>query len=295
MRQEKFSYIDAESKVNLHQGLKDGTVNWDRSIDERRQDAKQQNKEIKNAILQEKEAQGDLQQTLAEAVQEARGAYDACARELEELQMTHKDFSELGGDLSDTGSLLEDLANSAYGAMNGQNVEDAKPGMNVMMRIQSLLQEEKRKRQALEDEALRLETELRQKQEQAQKQQQQRDQECRQVSALEQILQAQLNIGIPEILFRDSVDDRRGTVILDGAVGGSRANTVEEALRTVEVEFDKDGKLIRAMPHSKLGLQNEATDAVQLDDLPRLLTSVWHRLCCNAEKSGGPRRSRGGA
>jgi len=288
MRQEKFGFIDAESKASLQQGLKDGHILADSGIDSSREDAKRQNKEIKCLILQEKEAQASLQEGLGEAVQAAQGAYDACVRELEELQMTQKEFSsELGGDLTDTGSLFEDLASSAQYAMNDQHLES---GMNALMRVQSTLQEEKKKRQELEELSLRLEAELRERQQHSNAKKLEREQECKKVSDMEAVKLSERDFGILQITF----DDAAGTVAIS-ANGGSRVDLPEEELRTVQVEFDREGKLVRAMPHEKLNLQHEAIDAVQLDDLPRLLTAVWHQLCCSTETSKGYRRSRGGA
>jgi len=70
--------------------------------------------------------------------------------------------------------------------------------------------------------------------------------------------------------------DKENIVVL-----GPTSHGIEHAdlaLRTVRVEYHHDGRLKRAEPHHVLGLWNEASAAVEKDDLAFLLTEVWGRL-----------------
>lgn len=285
MKGEKLGFIDAETRASLLQGCKDGLAlnTVDSTVFQRqREEAKQQVKEMKRRLHQEEEEQAKLHETLKEAYLEAHGAHHACQRELEQLHMTQRDYSEIGGELSDHGTVSEEASGSSF--TTGCQPQDVQTGFKMLHRIQSANEEESKKRRALEAEVARLEERLKQQKAESHNFELQRDQEQELVGHKAKIHQALLELGFSEITF----DDAKGVVVL----GGAGVNSLDEALRTVSVGFDKDGKLTKAMPHRSLALQNEATDAVQLDDLPWLMTKVWHRINCGQEK---PKPTRGGA
>merc|ERR1712136_507149 len=120
--------------------------------------------------------------------------------------------------------------------------------------------------------------------------------ERRQIESLSSMAQLSESLGLPRIEF----DRDRGVVILgpadtDGTEPGVFCGGT--AIRTVAVQHDVSGKLVRAEPHPLLQLWNEATTAVETDDLARLLTLVWDRLCEQSPGRRGDRSpcNRGGA
>jgi hypothetical protein len=258
-------------------------------LQERRKEAKQQNKKLKAVLRQEEEAQGRLQDSLKEAFQEAHSVADACQRELEELHMIQRDMSEIGGDVSCT--LGDDTSGSLPTGMNNHVPEEPQKGFKMLERMRSLHKAENDKRLDLEEQQERLEALLKRKQAQSVASQDKHDKERKLVGHMEQLNNALLGFSFSEITY----DDARGAIVLSGIDGSARVNAVDVALRTISVEYDKEHKLTRAMPHTALNLQSEATDAVQINDLPQLLTRVWDRLCHIADKPAGPRLSRGGA
>lgn len=147
------------------------------------------------------------------------------------------------------------------------------------------------KRGHLEAELQLLERDLKRAEERgtACKQQHKEALEC--ADSLETVRQGHLELGFPNITFHDDSQldgASRGTIVL-----GSGCAIADEAVRTVTVEFGKDGELISVTPHSSLNLQHEAAEVVKQDDLPALLTRVWHRICDPPEKRR--KSSRGGA
>jgi len=86
-------------------------------------------------------------------------------------------------------------------------------------------------------------------------------------------------VSIDEGLFsppRIAWNDKENTVVLGPSSHG--IEHADLALRTLKVEFHDDGRLKCAEPHHVLGLWNEASAAVEKDDLAFLLTVVWGRL-----------------
>jgi len=57
-----------------------------------------------------------------------------------------------------------------------------------------------------------------------------------------------------------------------------------EAERTLQLGLGEDGRLQHAEPHPVLGLQKEAEEAVARDDLARLVTPSWDRICKGSEE-----------
>jgi DNA repair exonuclease SbcCD ATPase subunit len=289
----KFGFTDAETKACLLQGCADGMAFLNGpdqdQLKRRREEAKQQVKELKRRLQEEEEGQKALQETLKEAHQEAQGAYNACQREHEELAATQRDFSEFEGELTDTATMSEDT----HGCMplaSGSKPEDVKKSFKMFDRVLSAKEEEGRKRRSLENEVARLEEQLKHHKAQIDTSRHMYDQEHKKSANLEKIHKTMLGFGLADITF----DHARGVAVVGGA--GSKSHAVDEALRTVSIQFDKAGKLVSAIPHDGLKLQDEAIDAVQSDDLPSLLTLVWQRTSCSQPTPVAPRHSpRGGA
>jgi hypothetical protein len=96
--------------------------------------------------------------------------------------------------------------------------------------------------------------------------------EKQEISRLEDLASIHELLGVQRITW----DDKENTVILGQSSHG--IEYADLALRTVKVEYHDDGRLKCAEPHHVLGLWNEASKAVEKDDLAFLLTLVWDRL-----------------
>jgi hypothetical protein len=189
MKQQKYGSTDAETKLWLFQACRDDLMSSgfaDSSLlQERRKEAKQQNKKLKAVLRQEEEAQGRLQDSLKEAFQEAHSVADACQRELEELHMIQRDMSEIGGDVSCT--LGDDTSGSLPTGMNNHVPEEPQKGFKMLERMRSLHKAENDKRLDLEEQQERLEALLKRKQAQSVASQDKHDKERKLVGHMEQL------------------------------------------------------------------------------------------------------------
>ncbi|CAE8669697.1 unnamed protein product [Polarella glacialis] len=96
-------------------------------------------------------------------------------------------------------------------------------------------------------------------------------QELAEVEQLEALELFEQQLGLPRI----DIDSAKGVLVL----GRQDCQRKDDAtLRTIKVERNGLGKLLRAETHPSLGLWNEATGAVEADDLGRLLTLAWDRI-----------------
>lgn len=91
-----------------------------------------------------------------------------------------------------------------------------------------------------------------------------------QIARFESLNALELELGLPRIEF----DDATGVVQLQDS---SELDEEPDPVLAVCVQFGPDGKLCAAEAHPSLSLQAECAAAVARDDLPRLLTAVWHR------------------
>jgi len=287
LKRSKFAFSDADMKNSLIKGCVESVAPWN-AIDEARknlwEDAKRQKKAVKNACRAEEEVHKELHRSLADAFDEAREAASSCTRELDMLQ-SQQDLAEIGADQHVGEGEDLDLCPSWANGPHSEAAEEARRGTDELSRVASLREVELVKRSQLEFEVQRLEQELKQAQDRTGSCQQDYKQHKSCADSLDMIRENQLQLGFPDITFTDD-----GTVVLSGhsAIGD------DEALRTLAVDFNEDGQLTRATPHTALGLQREAAEAVKRDDLPWLLTLAWHRICDPAEQKRR-RPSRGGA
>merc|ERR1711933_89474 len=89
-----------------------------------------------------------------------------------------------------------------------------------------------------------------------------------QIKSLESLAQIEKQFGFPAIRF----DGENGVVVVGQP---HKDNTNGFAIHTIKIEYDAQGRLIRAEPHPSLGLWNEGFVSVETGDLARLLTLVW--------------------
>lgn len=280
LKRSKFSFSDADMWCAMIKGYTEGGDSWKALSDvsaNRWQEAKRHNQALKTARVDEEWVHAQLHKNVAEAYEEAREAANMCSRQLDLLQSQQEEGSELGHRAGE-GEDLDLCPPWAHGP-HGEAAEEAARGTDELQRVVSLHQQELDKRAHMVDELKRLEMDLEQAKLQTNESQIQHKKVLDGASQLEQVSVAQRELGFPDITFHDACqlgdDASKSTVVLSGAAGGS----VDEALRSVTVEFAKSGRLIRAVPHLTHGLEREAAEAVKHDDLPSLLTMVWHRIC----------------
>lgn len=296
LKRSKFAFSDADMRVSLIKGCWESSAPWavvDESRTSRTQDAKQRNKELKQARLREEDLQTELYKSLAEAIEEAQEASSTGWREYDLLQ-SQQDMSEMGAEFSQHAGEGEDLDLCPAWA-NGPHCEaaaDAQRETEELVRITDQRQRESEKRQHFEAELQSLELELKKVQARSKTYRQQQKQAFQCVDSLEKLHEAHLQLGFPDITFHEVAQSggaSQCTVVLSGS-----GVSADEAVRTVMVKFGPDGDLSSATPHASLGLQQEAAAAVKCDDLSALLTMVWHRICEPTERKRR-KPSRGGA
>lgn len=292
LQRSKYSFCDADMWCAMIKGYVESGDSWKAVNGEtanRWQEAKMQNKELKTARIREEEVHAELQRSVAEAFEEAREAASMCSRQLDLLH-SQQDVSdaEMGQHAGEGEDL--DLCPPWANGPHGEAAEEAARGTDELSRIMSLREQESEKRHRLAEEVRRLEMELDRGKRRSEECENQHKQELDGADSLEKISKAQSELGFPDITFQDvcQLDETsRSTVILTGNAGAS----TDEAVRSLTVEFAKNGHLTRATPHPTLGLERDAAEAVSNDDLPSLLTKVWHRVCDGKRR----RHSRGGA
>lgn len=292
LRRSKYGFCDADMWSAMIKGYEDGD-SWkmiDGGATNRWQEAKSQNKELKAARICEEEEHTNIHKSLTQYYEEAREASNMCYRQLDLLH-SQQDVTE-GAGQSQHGGEGEDLDLCPPWA-NGPHMEaaeEAARGTDELSRMMSLHQRELDKRGRLDAELRRLEKELGSAECQSKEGKSEHKQALALADGLAKVRGAQLELGFPDVTCYDTHapdGSCRSTVILSGAAGAHTS----EALRSVTVEYSKNGRLTRASPNQALRLEHKAVEAVKLDDLPSLLSMVWHRVCDGEQR----KPSHGGA
>lgn len=289
MKRSKFAFTDADMKESLIKGCAQSSSPWV-AVDQSRKDLwvqdKEHNKEFKTARIQEEEVHKQLHASITEAYDAALEAQRSGSMALDLLN-SQQDGAELayhmgeGEDLD----LCPPWANGPHNEAAGETMR----GLHELQRVTSAGQQEAQKRNLLEAEVQRWELQLKQAKARKLHYQQQHKEAKDCADSLDKINKAQIELGFPSVTFNEA--PQRGDTSECRIVLSGPGTSADEAIRTVNVVFGKDGELTHATPHLSLGMQREADESVKRDDLPRLLTMVWHRIC------DGKRRkpSRGGA
>jgi len=281
LKRSKYSFVDADMWCAMIKGYVESGDSWkmiDGEATNRWQEAKNQNKELKAARICEEEEHAELHKNITQAYEEAREAANMCSRQLDLLH-SQQDVTE-GAELGQHAGEGEDLDLCPPWA-NGPHVEaaeEAARGTDELSKVMSLHQRELDKRGCLVEEMQRLEKDLGRAECQTKECKSQHKQALALADGLSKVRGAQLELGFPDVTFHGTHEHNgssRSTVILSGAAGAH----IGEALRSVTVEYGKDGHLTRATPNPALGLDRKAAEAAKLDDLPSLLKMVWHHVC----------------
>jgi len=281
LRRSKYSFCDADMWCAMINGYVESGDFWKMGggdATNRWQEGKTQNKTLKAARICEEEAHAELHKSIAQAYEEARGVANMCSRQLDLLHSQQDDTE--GAQLGQHAGEGDDLDLCPPWA-NGPHVEAAEEAArrtDELSREMSLHQRELDKRGRLVEEMQRLERELGRTKCQTKECEKQDKQALALANGFSKTREGHLELGFPDVTFHDTHQhdgSSRSTVILSGAAGAH----IDEALRTLTVEFATDGHLARATPNPALGLDRETAEAAKLHDLPFLLTMVWRRVC----------------
>jgi len=243
------------------------------SIDTSRKDAKETNRALKQRIVREMQIHNQLLSDVKEAYRQARQFHEQCAQELQEAEDAGLD-PDAGLDLDLGGEeAAEEIRQASAQAFRG--AEEAR-------RYWMSREEGCSKKRRLEAQLRSLESQKRANQARAGAFAKEEARERALADSLEKLQEAEAQLGLPRL----ELDQTRGVVLMGEPPVAGEMGTETEALRTIQIEFAEDGKLLRAEPHPVLGLERAATKAVQQDDLGALLTMAWGRLCDAAAAPG---------
>lgn len=213
--------------------------------------ARRRQEELEHAIKEEARLHEALRLQLAERTAGSRRLHDRCSGDLAEL--AHAQGAGF---------------DSAHAGAGGANE------IGVLRQ----LQETRGSRATLETELRQVEASRAANHAAVAADRQREEQEVSIATSHKALADAERELGLPDLRF----DDAKGVIVL----GAPQGNCAAEALRTVFVEFAPDGRLTRAEAHVALGLNVEEAAAVAHDDLARLLTAAWGKLCGDADGAG---------
>jgi len=257
----KIRFQDAALRNLVIEGcMKDGDLvkkEWSKN-ERAREDARRKSKDLKNAIKKEEETHRTLHHELQQAFDAACEALNAASAEIDECAESAGEFA-----------MEVEPADSIGGGVEAS--EEAQKAADAYAALMFQRQQEFNKRINLQEEIARLEAQLSSTNVRAKDKQKLVETESGLAKSEQAVAEAEWGLGLPHIHF----DAARSMLILEGPDGDSQT----EAMRTVVVEFDQEGRLTRATPHSDLGLQLAGEEAVRDNDLPRLLTYVWSNVC----------------
>lgn len=293
-KQEKFMCLAAEAQLNFMSGCmqRDSTSLRGplrgQDLEYQRREAKAENQELKADIQREQDQQEVLHMELARACAQLEASHRQCARQLHEAVQVLEVSVDGDAEAAPMSECVGELRGTGHSAMQSR--------LDHMAELKTKEPEEAMKRRRLQQELWSLEREQTKQEAKLAELGRLEEHERRQIESLSSMAQLSESLGLPRIEF----DRDRGVVILgpadtDGTEPGVFCGGT--AIRTVAVQHDVSGKLVRAEPHPLLQLWNEATTAVETDDLARLLTLVWDRLCEQSPGRRGDRSpcNRGGA
>jgi len=284
LKRKKFLHTSVMAHLGFISGIQQGqltspeVVGRSQDLEAAKDKAKERNLALKSEVAREVEEHGDLYKRRAQVYQDVSRQYEECERMLRELHSLVEEEEAEDTEFASEGP--EGLANSLHCSLEEEEVPH------------SLLEQsdELAKRRRLEFELRCLEKQRRLPEEVRAELAQLEAREEREIDRLEALERLQCEVGLPRLHF----DGARGAVVLGGPPGqGERREDL--ALRTVKVEHDAAGHLVRAETHPSLGLWNEATHCVNDNDLARLLTLVWDRLCEHHSRSHPEPSEMGGA
>jgi len=279
LKRRKFEYLAVESELRLLERCQQSELSYLEQNQDReraRIEAKNALRELKQQVEKENEAKQELYGEIARLVAEHEEAHGRCTDDLLEAQQLHAAMEEDEEDAQASGSLLPARMEPDVTPLEAQSLAG--------LAAAQVEEESKRLRQEFSAECLR--KTLSDAEKCREKLERLEWEERAKVAELESHadLDEEFGLGLPRITF----DDSAGTVTLGWPPRIAAPSNDNIAARTVSVEFDEQGRLVRADTHPSLELSAEAKQSVETDDLARLLTLVWDRICQYAEGTDLP-------
>jgi len=244
----------------------------------RRQGAKERNKGTKRELARAQEAHDQLVRDVAEARQGVFLLRNKCLTDISEAaDLLEFEASELDMDV--------DAGVGATGH-DAQAAGDAQRFSEDASRLRLSLAESSAERRQLEEALRGMEAQRKSAKAAAAELLQRAERERVVAASYEKLQQAEHQLGLPqaEVNLARSVavlGAPDASVLVEAFINGTSAT---EAERTLQLGFGEDGRLQHAEPHPVLGLQKEAEEAVARDDLARLVTLSWDRICKGPEE-----------
>lgn len=282
MRRDKIRYHSVQTQVLLAQGWQNYDVTSSESLPGLGQDLASGKKEAKEKIKEQKADVARETVNLAALYADASNGFAEAsqlhAQTVQALQEVRDIVNQSVHNRSDDVS----TARMQSEAEELSRVEEqVAAGTRELTTVLQLRDEEQLKRRRLDNEKLTMEQVLKEYEAQLRKMQQlekEWDSEAKTGELLDKRAEEML-LRRPRVDF----DDARNVLVLSDAAGGVGPGREPEAVRTIKVEYDKHGRLVRAEAHPSLELWPEATIAIEQNDLARLVTIAWDRICNESE------------
>lgn len=271
MKRLKLATTEAEYMLAVSEGCTNGLVcePGNMALESSRQEAKRHTKALKTEFKVQQEACQKLQAGCIEASSAAEANQSECFQAMQNIAQ-YQQFS--GG-----GSGKETEITWASGP-HRQASDELDRAVSVETRLAQKIREEKLARLDLKREHDKLEKELEQLQAKTVGVICREQETNKQIARGEEVNQAEEQLGLCAVDY----DDERGVVVL-----GSNHNSMikcagtmyrEVDLLTIAAQCNQEGRLVHAEAHPVLDLKAAVETAVDADDLPHLLTEVWHKV-----------------
>jgi len=265
----KFFFIDAETQRQFATFASGGRRLTEEppEADSQRKAAKEKNQTLKHRIDLELQLHAQLTKELAEAKRKTADLYEQCQQDLKDAEVA---------EASSEGVLDLQLGADRHAEVLKQSDQGAVQGTQEVRQLWMARDEMAVKRRRLQEEIQSSEAQRRDNERRLAAHARAEKHELDLSHSYEQLCEAEEKLGLPKL----EIDHARGVALLgeppgpDSEVCGAEA----ELLRTIQIEFDREGALCKAEPHPALGLQQAASKAVARQDFGLLATLTWNRL-----------------
>lgn len=238
------------------------------ALEVKRRESKEVNKSLKQRIAREEQLCSQLLNEIEAAYKQCKQLHEQCSQELREGELSER-LTAMDDDLDlvlgadETAAHLDQAAAESFeGAENARSLLHAREDAAV-------------KRRRLEAELQMYESQNRSNRARAGAFKREESRERALADSIRQLQEAEAQLGLPRL----EIDHIRKVALLGEPPAAWESSIETEELRTLQIDFADDGKLIQAVPHPALGLETAAAKAVINDDLGALLTTAWARLC----------------
>lgn len=268
----KFSFIDAETQRQFAAFATGGRRLTEKPPDievteSQRKAAKENNRALKQSIDLEIQLHAQLDKELAEAKRKATELSEQCRLDLQDAEAAEASPKQV---------IDLQLVANRYAETLNECDRGTLHGAQEVRQLQVASEEMAGKRRRLDEEIRNSEAQRRQNERRTVALARAEKHELDLIQSYEQLSKAGEKLGLPKL----EIDHTRGMALLGEPPGpGHEVCAAEaESLRTIQIEFDKDGALCKAEAHPSLGLQQTGSKAVAEQDFGLLATLVWARL-----------------